>query len=79
LSQVKEVERDLWPTTPVEGVMRQVCEAVTVRPRDNLADVLSKLEKAGMGRALVVQNGRLEGVISRKDVAQWLERYQQLH
>ena len=79
LSQVKEVERDLWPTTPVESVMRQVCEAVTVEPRDNLADVLSKLEKAGMGRALVVQNGRLEGVISRKDVAQWLDRYQQLH
>lgn len=79
LSQVKEVERDLWPTTPVESVMIQICEAVTVRPKDTLADVLSKLEGAGVGRALVVDNGNLEGVISRADVAQWLDRYQQLH
>jgi Zn-dependent protease len=79
LSQVKEVERDDWPTTPVGSTMTRTCEAVTVRPRDNLADVLTKLESAGVGRALVVENGRLEGVISRKDVAQWLDRYQKLH
>lgn len=79
LSQVKEVERDRWPITRVQDAMKRVCEAVTVRPQDTLAEVLSKLESAGVGRALVVENGRLEGVISRADVVQWLERYQQLH
>jgi Zn-dependent protease len=79
LSQVKEMERELWATTTVESVMMQVCDAVTVRSRDTLADVLSKLQKAKVGRALVVDNGRLEGVISRADVAQWIDRYQQLH
>ena len=79
LTQVKEIERDLWATTTVESVMRQVCDAVTVRSRDTLADVLSKLQTAKVGRALVVDNGRLEGVISRADVAQWIDRYQQLH
>jgi Zn-dependent protease len=79
LSQVKEVDHDQWPTTRVEAVMTQICEAVTVRRDDNLAEVLTKLEKAGVGRAMVVENGRLEGVISRADVAAWLERYQQLH
>jgi CBS domain-containing protein len=59
--------------------MTQVCEAVAVRPRDTLADVLTKLEGADVGRALVVEDGRLEGVISRADVAQWLDRYQKLH
>jgi Zn-dependent protease len=78
LSQVKDVERDRWPTTRVEEVMMRVCEAVTVRPHDTLAEVLSKLEGAGVGRALVVESGRLEGVISRADVAQWLDKYQQL-
>jgi Zn-dependent protease len=79
LSQVKDVERDRWPTTRVQEVMMRVCEAVTVRPQDTLADVLSKLEGAGVGRAMVVENGRLNGVISRADVAQWLDKYQQLH
>jgi len=79
LTQVKQIERDRWPTTRVNDVMTQVCDAVTVRPEDTLADVLSKLEGAGVGRALVVTDGRLEGVISRADVAQWLDRYQKLH
>ncbi len=79
LSQVKQVARDRWPMTRVSEVMMRVSEAPTVRPEDTLADVLSKLEGAGVGRALVVENGRLEGVISRADVAQWLDRYQQLH
>ncbi|UCC71202.1 MAG: site-2 protease family protein [Gemmatimonadota bacterium] len=79
LSQVKEVDRDAWPITPVSRVMTQICEAVTVRPDDTLAQVLTKLEGAGVGRALVVEDGRLEGVISRADVSAWMDRYQQLH
>jgi len=79
LRQVKEIERDKWPTTQVSSVMTRICEAVTVRPQDSLAQVLGKLEKAGVGRALVVADGRLEGLISNADVAAWLDRYQQLH
>jgi Zn-dependent protease/predicted transcriptional regulator len=79
LRQVKEIDRDRWPTTPVRSVMTEICEAVTVRPEDSLAQVLTKLESAGVGRALVVEDGRLEGLISRADVAAWLDRYQQLH
>jgi len=79
LRQVKEIERDRWPTTQVSSVMTRICEAVTVRPQDSLAQVLGKLEKAGVGRALVVADGRLEGLISNADVAAWLDRYQQLH
>jgi Zn-dependent protease len=79
LRQVKEIDRDKWPTTQVSSVMTQICEAVTVRPEDSLAQVLAKLEKAGVGRALVVRDGRLEGLISNADVAAWLDRYQQMH
>ncbi|MGD2215530.1 MAG: site-2 protease family protein [Gemmatimonadales bacterium] len=79
LRQVKEIERDKWPTTQVSSVMTEICEAVRVRPDDSLAEVLTKLEKAGVGRALVVRDGRLEGLISNADVAAWLDRYQQLH
>jgi Zn-dependent protease/CBS domain-containing protein len=79
LSQVKEVDRDSWPTTSVGSVMTGICEAVVVRPDDSLAEVLTKLESADVGRAVVVSDGRLVGVISRADVAAWLDRYQKLH
>ncbi len=79
LRQVKEIERARWPTTPVSEVMTGICEAVTVRPDDSLAQVVTKLESAEVGRALVVEDSRLVGVISRADVAAWLDRYQQLH
>jgi len=78
LTQVKKVERERWPTTRVSEVMMPVSEAVIVQSRDTLAEVLAKLESEGVGRALVVDNGRLEGVISNADVAQWLDRYQKL-
>jgi Zn-dependent protease len=78
LTQVKKVERERWPTTRVGEVMMPVSGTVIVRSRDTLAEVLAKLESEGVGRALVVDNGRLEGVISNADVAQWLDRYQQL-
>jgi Zn-dependent protease len=80
LTRVKEIAREEWPTTRVESAMIPVGESVTVRPGDSLADVVSKLEGGdGVGRALVVEGGRLEGVITSADVAQWLDRYQQLH
>ena len=79
LSQVKGVARDRWPVTRVRDVMMKVSEAATVRPDDSLATALSRMEHAGLGRALVVAGGQLVGVITRGDVAQWLERYQQVH
>jgi Zn-dependent protease len=79
LTQVKTVDRDLWPTTTVASAMMPVSDALTVRADDSLAAVLSKLDRTGVGRALVLDGGHLEGVITPLDVSHWLERYQQLH
>lgn len=80
LSQVKKVERHRWPVTTVREAMSPLSDAVTARPEDPLSEVLAKLERAGVGRALVIDsNERLVGLISRSDLATWLDRYQQLH
>lgn len=79
LCQIKQVARDRWPMTRLQDVMLKLGEAPLVRPEDSLAVVLSRMEEAGLGRALVIDGGQLLGVITRADVAQWLERYQQLH
>lgn len=80
LSQVKDVERRGWPVTTVREVMRPLSDAATVTEGDSLAELLAKLERAGLGRALVLDSGgRLVGLVSRSDLATWLDRYQQLH
>ena len=42
---------------------------VASSPEDDLQDVLGKMEEAQVRRILVVENGRLRGVISTADVA----------
>lgn len=78
LSRVKEIDQDRWASTRVREVMMPLESAATVRPDESLADALTRMEEAGVGRVLVVENGHLAGVITGSDVSQWLERYQQL-
>ena len=78
LSQVKSIDRDQWPVTRVRDVMMKLGEAPTVRPEDSLALALSEMERLGLGRVLVIDRAVLLGVITRADVAKWLERYQTL-
>lgn len=78
LGQVKQVKRDEWHGTGVSDVMMPLDGAAVVKPDDSLAEALSRMQRADIGRALVVDYGLLEGVITRSDVSRWLERYQQL-
>ncbi|NIR45941.1 MAG: CBS domain-containing protein [Gemmatimonadetes bacterium] len=78
LSQVKEVDRDDWPSTRVEDVMQPLEDAAVVSPTDHLAEALSRMQQSGAGRVLVIENGDLVGLVTRSDVANWLEHYQQL-
>ena len=78
LGQVKQVKRDEWHGTGVSDVMMPLDGAAVVKPDDSLAEALSRMQRADIGGALVVDYGLLEGVITRSDVSRWLERYQQL-
>jgi CBS domain-containing protein len=78
LSQVKDVDRERWDRTRVRDVMTALADAATVRPEQSLAEALTRMEEAGVGRVLVVENGHLAGVITGSDISQWLEHYQQL-
>ncbi len=78
LGQVKDTERERWGSATVGDVMRGMEETPVLHPDDSLAEGLSRMEDSGVGRALVVVDGRLVGVISRGDVSQWLQHFQQL-
>ncbi len=79
LQQVKQVNPERWPYTTVADIMMGLSEAALVGPDDSLAVGLSRMEQAGAGRALVLVDGHLAGLLSRTDISQWLQHYQQLH
>lgn len=64
--------RGVDPSSRVRDVMVPSSELRTVRRTDSLSDGLEALQ-AGGGRVLVVDDGRVEGVLSAADVARAME------
>lgn len=78
IDQVKEVPRQDWKTRVVGEVMTPTQETVVVRPNESMLRVLEKIQNTEARRVLVARNGELEGMISDRDVAEWLHRRQEL-
>jgi CBS domain-containing protein len=59
--------------------MTPLAACAVVAPDTTLERALQEMGRAGAaGRALVVDSGRLVGIISASDVARWLHRVQAL-
>ncbi|TVQ70977.1 MAG: site-2 protease family protein [Balneolaceae bacterium] len=73
INQVKAVDRDQWEFTRVSDVMTPRDALRTVKPDTDAYDVLMQMIDAGSGRLPVLENGELVGIISRKDIMQFVE------
>ncbi len=77
LEDVKRVPADRWATTPVRDVMTPLAECAVVGPDTSVEAALQEMSRpTAQGRALVVDQGRLVGIISASDVARWVQRLQ---
>ncbi len=71
--RVAEVPRREWDERTIEDCMLKREDVPTVREDEELVDALEELSKSPVGRALVVDNGRLVGLLSMTDVARALQ------
>lgn len=78
LDQVKKVPREEWSRKTVGDVMRPADDEVVVAPGERMSNVLERLGGADEGRILVARDRRLEGIITRSDLARWIERAEML-
>ncbi len=68
---VVRVDANATPAADVKAGEVMTAEPVTVRPDDDLHDVIDRMGEAGLQRVLVVDDGaRLVGIISVSDLAQ---------
>lgn len=72
LQEVKSVERAKWPLTTVYDAMVPIDQLKTVEPEMSVTEALEILGRADINQLPVLSGGRLEGVISRDRILQFL-------
>jgi CBS domain-containing protein len=73
LKQVKEVPRNQWVEKTVREVMMPIREEITLNPNGEAVDALQKMIRTGEGRLPVVKDGKVVGMITRRDILNLLE------
>lgn len=72
---MQRIARDLWSQTSVQGAMRRIGQIGTVSPEAPAVQALAIMNRQGIDQLLVIVNGRLEGVISRLRVLNFLQNH----
>ncbi len=67
-----DVERGRWPETTVGELMREMDEVLTIGPEADAVDVLAELRQREEPRAVIVEDGRPVGIVSLRDLLQFL-------
>jgi CBS domain-containing protein len=78
IGDLRKVEQDRWPTTPVEQVMTPASELITVSPNDPLAIALERFGATELPLLPVVKDGGLVGVLYREAVIGYVRMQEML-
>ena len=78
LRAIRQVPRDQWETRQVWAVTTPLEEACTVAADTPMDKVVENLRQQDEDRVLVVDHGRILGIITPRDIARWLRRSKEL-
>jgi Zn-dependent protease/predicted transcriptional regulator len=71
---VKELGREEWDRQTVGAIAQQCGETNTVSPDTDSMDALTMMGKNNISRLMVVDDGRLVGIVTSKDLMKFLQR-----
>ena len=72
LARVVETERERWPWQSVGSVMEPCTEDTIIGPDADASTALEQMQRTGQSRLLVTENGMLVGVLSLRDLLNFL-------
>lgn len=78
LRAVRQIPRDYWDVRQVWSAMTDIADLATVAPNAPMTEVLAQLREDAESRVLVVEDGRIVGIITPRDVARWVRRVGEL-
>jgi predicted transcriptional regulator len=71
-SQVKEIPREDWLKQSVSDIVEPCSDENTISPDADAMDALSAMNRIGRSRLMVVEGDKLLGLISLRDLLQFL-------
>jgi Zn-dependent protease/CBS domain-containing protein len=74
MAAVKNVAPNARPTTLIKQVTCPLDQVSTAGPGDSVADLLGRSEGCSEGRTLVIDGGKLVGIVSPSDINRLLQR-----
>ena len=74
VQRMARLPRESWATTPILAASATPAETVQCSPRDRLADVATQIEASADRRAVVIDAGRVVGILTASDVKRAIER-----
>ncbi len=72
ISQIKEVPREKWDWTRVRDIASSCSERNTIAPDVDAMEALTRMRQHTVSRLMVVEDGRLMGILSLKDLMHFL-------
>jgi Zn-dependent protease/predicted transcriptional regulator len=69
---VKELPREEWPRQSVSAIMESCTPDNTIGPDTDAVEALSRMSRTGQSRLMVVEEGRLLGIVTLKDLLGFL-------
>jgi Zn-dependent protease/predicted transcriptional regulator len=78
VENLRGVDRSAWDTTTVRQVMVPEQDLEVVTPREDAMDAFQKLAQKEMRQIPVVQNGKLIGMLRRRDILRWLQLHSEM-
>ena len=75
LEDVKRIPQEAWTSTSTADAMTPLGDCAVVSPSTSLERALEELSRpSARGRALVLEAGRLVGIVSASDISRWIQR-----
>src|SRR6185503_4442559 len=78
LDDVRRVNREDWPTTTVGDIMIPLSGIKSVRPSDSLLVAFERMTENSLNQLPVIEDGRVEGVLTRNDIFRLVARFLEL-
>jgi len=68
LADVRKVPKELWGFKQVRDVMTAADHVLSLKPTDDATEALARMVTADVGRMPVLADGRVVGIVSRRDI-----------
>lgn len=73
LADVRKIPRSQWSNASVEQIMTPAAKLITVKSEDGAATALKTLASNDINQLPVLEEGKLVGLVSRRDIILWLQ------